>query len=99
MLHTVCSYSALPHYDPTLYLLHAFGSDIGDTQVVSNIANNYLKHIHLYMDMVFSMTVLHGKDPKTRWCYCVAYSADKGTVGQTNQLMVGAGFRDNRQYR
>ena len=29
----------------------------------------------------------------------MSYSADKGTVGEANQLMLGAGFRDAHQYR
>ena len=99
MLHNVCTCTATLHYDLTLYLLNAFGADIGDTQIVSNISNMYLEQIHAYLDCVFGIMILHGKHPKTNWHYYVAYSADKGTVGEANQLMIGAGFRDASEYR
>ena len=99
VINNVCSCSASYHYDPTLYLLHAFGVDIGDIQVVHNIANSYLEHIHSYLDMVFSLFILHGNHEKTNWSHYIAWSADKGTVGEANQLMIGAGFRDASRYR
>ena len=43
--------------------------------------------------------ILHGKHPKTNWPYYVAWAADKGTVGEANQLVIGAGFRDVAEYR
>ena len=65
MLYNVCTCTASHHYDLTLYLLNAFGADIGDTQVASNISNIYLEQIHAYLDSVFGIMVLHGKHPKT----------------------------------
>ena len=82
-----------------MYLLHAFGADIGDTQVVSNVANDYLSQIHSYLDAVFSIVILNGKHQKTDWSHYLAFSADKGTVGEAIELMLCAGFRDVRQYR
>ena len=99
MVNNVCTATASNHYDPTLYLLHAFGTDIGDTQVVSNVANSYVEQIRLYLDALFSISILTGKHPKTNWYHYAAYSADKGTVGEANQLMLGAGFRDVTEYR
>ena len=95
----MCSSIASRHYELTLYLLHAFGQDIGDTQVANNIANSYLEHIHNYLDAIFSICILDGKHSKTKWYHYISYSADKGTVGEANQLMIGAGFRDAHQYR
>ena len=60
MVNNVCTTTASNHYDPTLYLIHAFGADIGDTQVVSNVANSYIKQIRLYLDALFAISILHG---------------------------------------
>ena len=72
MMHNVCSCTASTHYDPSIYLLHSLGGDIGDTQLASGIANTYLEHIHSYLNAIFSMMVLHGKHPKTNWPYYVS---------------------------
>ena len=64
-MNNICSTTASRHYDPTLYLLHAFGADIGDTQVVSNVANEYINQIHAYLDAIFSIVILHGNHQKT----------------------------------
>ena len=98
-MNNICSTTASRHYDPTLYLLHSFGADIGDTQVVSNVANMYVNQIHSSLDAVFSIVILHGKHQKTNWPHYVSSSADKGTVGEANELMLGAGFRDAHEYR
>ena len=69
IMHNVYSSTASTHYDPSIYLLHALGADIGDTQLASNIANTYLQHIHSYLNAIFSTMVLYGKRPKTNWPY------------------------------
>ena len=99
LVNNVCSCTPSSQYDPALYLLHAFGVDVGGTQVVQNISNTYLEQIDSYLDMVFCLSILHGKHRKTNYCDYVSWSADKGTVGEANQLMTGVGFRDASGYR
>ena len=68
--------------DPTLSLLHAFGTDIGDTQAVSNVTNSYLEQICIYLDAF--LCILYGKHPKTNWYQYTAYQLKRKSAKLIN---------------
>ena len=50
IINNVCSLIASRHYEPTFLLPHAFGQDIGYTQVAYDITRSYWESIHNYLD-------------------------------------------------